>query len=149
MVSNDAAENRELIEKYPFLTIRDGETEYSWYEDIPDGWRKAFGSQMIKELNDLLILASKRDGIDWTREYEIDDIKEKWGYLHWYAAVPSCIYDEYTAWENKYETLSYNTCIECGAPADGYTIGWIVPVCSQCAKKHGWTLSQKKTGLEP
>ena len=80
MVSNDAAENRELVEKYPFLAIRDGETEYSWYEDIPDGWRKAFGSQMIKELNDLLILASKRDGIDWTREYEIDDVKEKWGY---------------------------------------------------------------------
>lgn len=149
MVSNDVAENRELIEKYPFLAIKGGDMEYSWYEDIPEGWRKAFGPQMVKELNDLLLLASERDGVDWTREYEIDDVKEKWGYLHWYASVPSCIYDEYTAWEDKYETLSYNTCIECGAPADGHTTGWIVPICSQCAKKHGWTLSQKKAGLEP
>ena len=59
MASNDITENRELIEKYPFLAIRDGETEYSWYEDIPEGWRKAFGPQMVKELNDLLLLASE------------------------------------------------------------------------------------------
>lgn len=149
MANNDASENRELIEKYPFLAIKGGEAEHSWYEDIPDGWRKAFGPQMVKELSDLLLLASERDGVDWTHEYEIDDVKEKWGYLHWYASVPSCIYDEYAAWENKYETLSYNTCIECGAPADGHTAGWVVPICSQCAQKHGWTLSQKKTGLEP
>lgn len=59
MVSNNAAENRELIEKYPFLAIKDGDMEYSWYEDIPEGWRKAFGPQMIKELNDLLIWLRK------------------------------------------------------------------------------------------
>ena len=64
MANNDASENRELVEKYPFLAIKGGEAEYSWYEDIPDGWRKAFGPQMVKELSDLLILASERDGVD-------------------------------------------------------------------------------------
>lgn len=149
MLSSDALDTRKLIEAYPFLAVNEGDPEYSWFDDIPDGWKKTFGLQMIKELNDLLLLASEKDGIDWTREYKIDDVKEKWGYLHWYASVPECIYDEYREWEDKYEIISYNTCIECGAPAEGHTVGWIVPACSQCAKKHGWTLSQKKTGFEP
>lgn len=149
MTSRDTSGNREFVEKYPFLAIKDGDTEHSWYDSIPDGWRKAFGPQMIKELNDLLLLASERDGIDWTQKYKIDDVKEKWGCLHWYTSVPSCIYDEHAAWEEKYETISYNTCIECGAPADGHTTGWVVPICSQCAKKHELTLPKKKTGLEP
>ena len=78
MTSRDISGNRELVEKYPFLAIKDGDAEHSWYDSIPDGWRKAFGPQMIKELNDLLLLASERDGIDWTQKYKIDDVKEKW-----------------------------------------------------------------------
>lgn len=146
MAKNDAVSNCELIEKYPFLAVEKGNYERSWYDSIPEGWRKAFGPQMLKELNDLLVLASERDGIDWTREYKIVDVKEKWGYLHWYASVPACIYDEYDEWEKKYETLSYNTCVECGANADGHTIGWVVPACSHCAQKHGWEFFPEKKG---
>lgn len=149
MIKNETVENRELIKEYPFLAVEKGNDKYSWYDDIPEGWKKAFGLQMVKELKDLLLLASKRDGVDWLREYEITDVKEKYGSLRWYALEPSCIIDEYEEWEEKYENLSYETCIECGAPADGHTMGWIVPLCSRCAKKHGWELAPEKTGNEP
>ena len=52
--------NKKLIEKYPWLQIRNvwtGELvkpedyEFTWLDDLPDGWRKAFGLQMVKELD--------------------------------------------------------------------------------------------------
>lgn len=147
MTSSDITGNRRPTGEYPFLVIKDGDAEYSWYEDIPDGWRKAFGPQMIEELNGLLLIASKREGIDWMQKYEIIDIKEKWGYLHWDALAPSCIYDEYNEWKEKYKVLSHNTCIKCGASAGGYTIGWVVPICSRCAQEYGLALPWRKAGV--
>ena len=48
MTSSDATGNRRSAGEYPFLVIKDGDAEYSWYEDIPDGWRKAFGLRWSK-----------------------------------------------------------------------------------------------------
>ncbi len=144
MAENKEIDGQSLIEEYPFLIIGETPAKYNWYDCIPDGWRAAFGLKMVKELKNILIKASKKDNIDWIREYKIDDVKEKWGYLHWYATVPSCVYEEYCEWEAKYETISFNTCIECGAPADGYTTGWMVPICAKCAKKHNRVMAPKQ-----
>jgi hypothetical protein len=35
---------------------------------------------------------------------------------------------------NKYEKLSYKTCIMCGKPAKYITEGWISPYCENCIK---------------
>ena len=44
---------------------------------------------------------------------------------------------------DKYEQLSYETCIICGKPAEYMTKGWIVPICRNCAeeKYKGWELA--------
>ena len=44
---------------------------------------------------------------------------------------------------DKYEQLSYKTCVICGKPAEYLTKGWIVPVCRNCAeeKYKGWELA--------
>lgn len=46
----------------------------------------------------------------------------------------------------KYEFISFRTCIDCGEPAAGYTEGWIEPYCDKCAEKRGVEL--RKFGTE-
>ena len=134
--------NKELVEKYPFLIIRtDWYTgkpvpedeinyEYTWWDDIPEGWAKAFGIQMCDELLEIL-----KEG-NCLNDYRIVQIKEKFKQLRWYDnGVPLEIRDKYYAWLRKYEDLSEVTCISCGAPATHETKGWILPVCESCYNK--------------
>ena len=131
--------NKELIEKYPFLLVKTDpwtgkelapeEIDYTitWFDEIPKGWAKAFGKQMCDELLEIL---KKADCID---EYEIGQIKEKFGTLRWYAwGMPDDYWDEYREWIYKYEDMSAKTCIVCGEPATHMTKGWICPVCDNC-----------------
>lgn len=126
---------QELLEEYPFLAVP-WDKGLCWFDSIPTGWRKSFGIQMADELKDLLLRASKIDGTDWLHNYEVSEVKEKWGALRWYADVPMCLHQEFETWERKYEELSMETCIVCGKPAEGRTKGWITPICEECARKH-------------
>ena len=70
--------NNELIKKYPWLQIRNVwtneklDSEFTWLDDLPEGWRKAFGLQMVEELDRILRKA------DYQNKYQITQIKEKW-----------------------------------------------------------------------
>ena len=118
--------------KYKWLQVKNvwtGELidDVSWEEEIPDGWYKAFGKEMIEELNYLL---EKYNFVD---KYMIVQIKEKFGELRWYDnGVPLEMAEEYNEWLKKYEWLSYKTCINCGKPATHMTKGWINPLCDDC-----------------
>lgn len=129
--------NKKLIKKYPFLMVRSRWNDkpvsniYAWTEldNMPDGWRRAFGEQMCQEIYDEL------KKFNYIHDYRIMDIKEKYGTLRWYdAGVPiNCkVYDII----NKYEEMSGHTCMLCGAPAemtdDG---GWIYTLCDKCMDK--------------
>ena len=55
--------NRKLCKRYPFIAIRDWKTgkplkewKYAFTEldNLPYGWRKAFGYQMLEEIRDIL-----------------------------------------------------------------------------------------------
>lgn len=127
--------NKALIERYPFLLPRNRFTgkvvadyDYSFTEldDMPDGWRKAFGEQMCEELREALIIAERLD------EYRISDIKEKFGFLHWYDFGNT---QEGYDVISKYEKLSKRICISCGKPATKISTGWISPYCDDCADK--------------
>jgi len=133
--------NQELLERYPFLQPRNYfddeivDTESTWLDQMPNGWRKAFGEQMVEEISNIL------KKVDYERDYRIVQIKEKWGGLRWYDnGAPAEIYDELHDCINKYEEMSYTICIECGVPADGQTRGWINPLCNACADKRGTKL---------
>lgn len=99
--------NKELLQKYPWLTPTndwsgkkitdctgpDGEEgywpgcpdkhpdynyEYTWLDDMPDGWRIAFGDQMVEEIHQELVK------YNFVNDYKITQVKEKWGGLRWY-----------------------------------------------------------------
>ena len=70
----------------------------------------------------------------YLKSLRIMQLKEKWGrcqlYLNKYG-------DDVLKIINKYENLSWETCIECGKPATHTSIGWISPYCTECAKTVG------------
>lgn len=125
-------QNKELCEKYPFLVpynvftgevIHDYDYEYTELDNMPDGWRIAFGERLCEELRKELIEHNYLD------KYRILDIKEKYGGLRWYDnGSPQSIHDII----HKYEDMSYRTCIVCGNPATKITTCWISPYCDKC-----------------
>ena len=135
-------ENKKLCAKYPFLAwygdplymgySEEGEPDYSftWEDELPEGWRKAFCPQMWDELKAIL---EKADYVD---KFRFVQIKEKYGTLRlYYNGAPEEIYNEIEAWEDKYDRLSEKTCIHCGKLAKYMSIGWISPWCEDCAKE--------------
>lgn len=133
-------ENKKLIERYPFLRPKNvwtGEVDedydysYTLLDNLPDGWRKAFGAQLIEDLRVIL------EKGDYLHEYTIAQIKEKWGALRWYDfGIPTKVAEEYNEWEKKYVRLSEKTCIHCGLPSTHKTTGWIMPVCDACGEEY-------------
>lgn len=142
--------NKELCRKYPFLiprnewtgrritdgagfwpdnpdTIPQYDWEYTLLDQMPDGWRIAFGEQMCAELKAAL------DHAGITDEYMILQIKEKFGMLCWYDNGNTSEGHEII---QKYEEISQRTCIRCGQPATMITIGWISPFCDACVPVH-------------
>lgn len=138
--------NKELLERYPWLypvseytgkPLENYDYSFTWMDDIPLGWNIAFGKQMIEELGALLEKYNYQD------EYSICQIKEKFGGLRWYDnGFPTEGYEEYKEWLDKYEELSFKTCIDCGKPAKYFTRGWITPICEDCAKEYEYTEKQ-------
>ena len=141
--NNDIIElNKQKCEKYPFLKwygnplyagySEDDDPDYSftWEDELPEGWRKAFCPQIWDELKAILEKANYVD------KFRFGQIKEKYGTLRlYYDGVPEEIYAELDEWEAKYEKLSAKTCIQCGKPAKYMSIGWISPWCEDCAKE--------------
>lgn len=91
------------------------------------GWRKAFGIQMCKDIKKQL----KKE--HFLYKYRITQIKEKFGTLRWYD---ECSSEEIQKIIQKYEDLSWNTCIICGKPSTKYTTGWICPYCDEHAPEN-------------
>lgn len=125
--------NKKLIEKYPFLLPRSCWTgkvlpkyDYSYTEldNIPTGWRKAFGIMLCDELREALIKDNLLD------TYRIYDIKEKYGSLRLSGSGANQeVYDIL----DKYEYLSRHTCIVCGKfDVHLFDDGWVCPYCDKC-----------------
>lgn len=127
--------NKELIERYPFLQPRnvwtdkvpeDFDYSYTRLDEIPNGWRMAFGLELCEELRIALIEENYLD------KFRFSQIKEKYGRLCLYNFGAS---ERVHAILRKYEKLSETVCIVCGAPATRITRGWISPFCDNCG---GW-----------
>ena len=127
------AENKRLVEEYPFLMPRNRFTDeipddydytYTELDDMPDGWRKAFGEQMCAEIKEAL-----GPNVD---DYRVIQIKEKYGQLRWYGMNSN---EKVFEIIDKYSQLSEHICVSCGAPATKISLGWICPWCDECASK--------------
>lgn len=127
---NSIEENKLLVKEYPFLLPRNRFTDkvptdynytYTELDDMPEGWRIAFGEKLCAELKEAL-------GEKNINNYRITQIKEKYGTLRWYdKANTKAGYNVL----HKYESLSAVTCIECGKPATKITRGWVSPYCDE------------------
>lgn len=110
---------------------------YTELDAMPEGWRKAFGIQMCKEIK----AALKKN--HYLYKYRIMQIKEKFGTLRWYDdGAPQEVYDII----DKYEDLSWNTCVICGKPATKISGGWICPYCDDCFPKDHRVYQEKIDG---
>ena len=120
----------EFIEKYPWLKsyslFEDGTWgEYDIMDDMPEGWRIAFGDLLCEELDSVL----RDSGL--VEDFSVYQIKEKFGKL--------CMYVSHYTQEindilDKYSAISKNVCIMCGRP-DVSTMRsetWIAPYCEDC-----------------
>lgn len=56
----------------------DYDYSYTVLDEMPRGWRLAFGDDMIEEINQELLK------YDFVEDYRVIEIKEKWGGLRWY-----------------------------------------------------------------
>lgn len=140
-------ENKELVAKYPFLAYRGNPLftgydsaaqpvyEYTWADDLPEGWRKAFGNIIWDEL---LTILTKYNCVD---KFEFCQIKEKYGSLRLYYDINELDDEVYakldrelTNWSDKYETLSMMYCIDCSKPTKYLSKGYITYLCKDCAK---------------
>lgn len=122
-----------FCKKYPFYKSRNVWTdeflgyEFTWYDAIPKGWRKAFGKELSNELREQLIQDNQ------LYDFRFTEIKEKWGKL--------CLYNSGGS-EGLLKTISYYEdysicyCIECGKPARFCADGYLEYLCENCAKKH-------------
>jgi hypothetical protein len=101
---------------------------YTEWDAMPEGWRKAFGDDMLNELNTIY----KKFNRVQKKHFRILQIKEKYGSLRFYTSFTT---PELAGLIIKYEALSKQTCIECGYPATHMTKGYILPLCDECDKK--------------
>lgn len=128
--------NRLLIEKYPWLlprkwtgeVIEDYDYTYTVLDDMPYGWRIAFGEQMCEELKNALDMMDPEE----VKKFRIVQIKEKYGSLRFYT---NWVTDQIAEIIYKYSIMSEHICISCGAPATKMSLGWICPWCDSCASK--------------
>ena len=125
--------NKELIESYPWLARRNRyndelleDDQWTELDDMPDGWRIAFGEQMCKEMNNEMLTWSEEEYDD----FRIIEIKEKYGSLRVYVNhEPEKLHEII----KKYSKMSEEICVDCGKPARWISTGWVCPYCDNCA----------------
>lgn len=92
-----------FLKKYPFYKTRG--YEYTMYDNLNEGWKKAFGKQLSNELREVC----KRN--NYLKDFKITDIKEKYGELRIYT---NCANNEIYEIIEHYELLSLCYCRLCG-----------------------------------
>ena len=102
-------------------------TREEWLEELPTGWRIAFGNQLA---DDVIALAKK---YNFENEYEVLQIKEKFGGLRWYEGhVPHEMFEEHSDLISDYERMSYYICVVCGRAAEPPKSMFDRPMCDEC-----------------
>lgn len=130
------AEQKKVVDQYPFLVERDIEGNVALDSrfpmmclEIPDGWYALF-YQMCEEIKGVLKAKSLLN------EFYFIQVKEKYGELMCYA---NRYVDEVEDIIAKYSEMSRYICVTCGLIARYTTRGYIVPMCNVCLQEKGTT----------
>lgn len=82
--------NKKLVKRYPWIAPVDWNWNrvkrysFTMYDDIPIGWRRAFGKITLEDYRELLIRNN------YLREFQWVQVKEKYGTLRLYSNGPFC-----------------------------------------------------------
>jgi len=97
------------------------------YDDVPTGWKRAFGKIMLEDYRRLLIRNHYLNEFRWVQ------VKEKYGTLRLYSnGAPKDVLEL----ESKYDYISRFFCISCGRMnSPVLTDGWVEPLCEDCYNK--------------
>ncbi len=97
------------------------------YDDVPIGWKRAFGKIMLEEYREVLIRNH------YLRNFQWEQVKEKYGTLRLYSnGAPEAVLNL----ESKYDYISGFFCISCGRMnSPVLTGGWVEPLCENCYNK--------------
>lgn len=135
--------NQLLCEKHPWLLPynaysgklpKDYNYEYTWLDELEEGWRVAFGDQLIEDIQAALDMLP----LEIRNNFRILQIKEKYAMLRIYTSpTPVAIHEVI----GKYEELSKWICGRCGKRATRISTGWYYPFCDDCLKKENITNS--------
>ena len=141
--------NKKLIARYPWIRPVDWHWQrikgyaFTMYDDVPKGWKRAFGKIMLEDYREVLIKHGFLDEFQWVQ------VKEKYGTLRLYSnAAPEEIYEL----EHKYDYISGHICIKCGRiNVPTLTGGWVEPLCKDCynkgiEKQRRWHVQNHKDG---
>ena len=126
--------NKKLLKKYPWLTPNDWwfrrltprqhKYDFTLLDEIPRGWKLAFGESFTAELDAVLLSEQIKD------QFYLEQVKEKYGQLTIYYRPCNDKIDQVI---DKYSYLSENICLVCGRPDVPITEdGWICPLCKKC-----------------
>jgi hypothetical protein len=122
-------QDRYLCEKYPNL-YRDrnapmNQTAMCWGFDVGSGWFDIINN-LSAQLEALILGRPESE-----REcFRASQVKSKFGGLRFYMTSST---DEMEEAIQKAESISYETCEECGLPgSDEGSIGWILTLCKKC-----------------
>ena len=127
-----SAEEKAIVEKYPFLHIRDIDGTLDIHTrfplvglEIPDGWYKVF----FQMCDDIMPLLEEEGVMD---KFYFIQVKEKYNNLVCYSngAASQRVEDIIS----KYEEMAYYICTQCGKPATCMTTGYWASLCDDCWK---------------
>lgn len=132
-----------LTERYPWMIPIDG-----FGIGVGDGWFDILDTlgAMIKngiEFENKCIRNYKENPEGWTwkphnTEFKfprVDQIKEKFGGLRFYASIPTGTRYELRGYIDYAEGISNRTCEDCGNKGTKNKKGWIRTLCDQCREK--------------
>ncbi len=125
--------NKKLVKRYPWIAPVDWNWNrikgysFTMYDDVPIGWKRAFGKIMLEEYREVLIRNH------YLRDFQWEQVKEKYGTLRLYSnGAPEAVLNL----ESKYDYISGFFCISCGRMnSPVLTGGWVEPLCENCYNK--------------
>lgn len=137
--------NAAISLRYPFLMnvswLAEGKDDWlrvsnpfesSALEDMPRGWDQRFGLDIAEDIR--TILSSAKDPKAAFADYEVAQIKEKFGTLRWYDSSPEGMGHHLLDLASVYEAISEQCCATCGSFDEVLitTRGYIIPECMSC-----------------
>lgn len=107
----------------------------NYISEMPKGWTSLFGAELLHDISIQIVNENKES------DYEITEIKEKYGSLRVYMSNYD---DTMNNIIDSYSCLSSRTCTQCGQMLNiCITMNYILPICESCLRFENMQSKQK------